>query len=182
MWLTSASYRLFRVLYYGRRASVLEIWEGTPVLRITARTRRPIRPFPGAYFKLSFSNVRRSFLGSWDVTPIWYDTTGSFTTDITFLLQAPAAKALQHRTLTLEGPLGHDIGLNRYETVLLVAKGVGIAGVLSHAYSLAYRRHQDERAKKAQRETDGQSKISILHSDRTRKVDIFWKLEYNSQE
>ncbi|KAH8743377.1 hypothetical protein F5883DRAFT_593232 [Diaporthe sp. PMI_573] len=49
--------------------------------------------------------------------------------------------------LFLDGPHGQDPQLRQYEIVVRVAKGLGIAGVLSAALSLVERRQHDLKAK-----------------------------------
>lgn len=68
----------------------------------------------------------------------------------------------------LDGPYGRDLKLETFETVLLFAKGIGIAGVLPHALQLVERfKHEDQAYRRA-----------ML----TRKVDLIWLLEENSQK
>jgi predicted ferric reductase len=66
------------------------------------------------------------------------------------------------------GPYGQDLHLDNYENVILVAQGIGIAGILPHALHLT-RRHFHKNA-------------AYRRGLATRRVDIFWLLEENSQE
>ncbi|KDN70497.1 hypothetical protein CSUB01_07942 [Colletotrichum sublineola] len=79
-------------------------------------------------------------------------------------------------SLLLDGPYGRNLELWNYETVILAAKGMGIAGILSSALCLLDRRNQDSEAKKDKKR--GQR----LFRDLTRKVAIVWTLEDNAQE
>lgn len=67
----------------------------------------------------------------------------------------------------IDGPYGQNFKLETYESVLLFAKGIGIAGVIPHALSLIERKTHKEQAYKR----------ALL----TRKVDIFWILEESNQ-
>ncbi|KAF3768214.1 hypothetical protein M406DRAFT_326813 [Cryphonectria parasitica EP155] len=103
--------------------------------------------------------------------------------DVSFLV---SRQERLHRTLRLadgdslylDGPYGQDHSLGRYETVILTAKGVGIAGVLSSALNLLERREHDSVAKDQMPHTRGPR----LFRDATRKVSIFWVLEHASQQ
>lgn len=74
----------------------------------------------------------------------------------------------------LDGPYGERLGLGRFELVMLVADGEGIAGVLSLALSILSRRKYDE-------EDKAQGSRSRLYCDKTRKVDLIWRLQDNEQ-
>ncbi|KAJ3559953.1 hypothetical protein NPX13_g9469 [Xylaria arbuscula] len=79
--------------------------------------------------------------------------------------------------LLLDGPYGQDLGLRHYETVIMAAKGIGIAGILTSALDLIEHQQHDSTVKKQR------SRIyKNLFRDSTRKVAIFWSLEHNSQE
>ncbi|KAL8367158.1 hypothetical protein RB599_010248 [Gaeumannomyces hyphopodioides] len=78
------------------------------------------------------------------------------------------------KSLLLDGPYGRNTDLWNYETVILAAKGMGIAGILSSALFLLDCRNLDLVAKKQTKKR--------LFRDRTRKVALVWALEDNSQE
>ncbi|KAI9774702.1 MAG: hypothetical protein M1839_001663 [Geoglossum umbratile] len=93
---------------------------------------------------------------------------------LTFLIQphcglsARLASQSFIQTVVLDGPYGQDLHLERYETVMLVAQGIGIAGVLPYAHHLAnWKLHQNSSYKRA-----------VM----TRKLDLYWVLEENYQE
>jgi Ferric reductase NAD binding domain len=72
-----------------------------------------------------------------------------------------------------------------YETVMLVAEGIGIAGVLPYAQHLAQRSHHDAQIKKSLKLASTPNKDDLrraLHRDTTRNVDLFLSLELNDQE
>ena len=67
-----------------------------------------------------------------------------------------------------DGPYGQDLHLERYETIMLVAQGMGITGVLPYAHHLAnWKLHKNTSYKRA-----------VM----TRKLDLYWLLEENYQE
>jgi predicted ferric reductase len=93
---------------------------------------------------------------------------------LTFLIQPQrglsARLAMQSsiRSVAFDGPYGQDLHLERYETVMLVAQGIGIAGVLPYAHHLTnWKFHKNKSHKRA-----------VM----TRKLDLYWLLEENYQE
>jgi hypothetical protein len=79
-------------------------------------------------------------------------------------------------SVLFDGPYGQDLHLERYKTVILVAKGIRIAGVLPYARHLAQRNCHDGKVKKLLRLTSVPNKGGLrnsLHRDTTRKVDLF---------
>jgi NAD(P)H-flavin reductase len=50
------------------------------------------------------------------------------------------------RSVILDRPYGKDLKLKDYKTVLLFAKGIGIAGVLTYTLSLVERRNHKNQA------------------------------------
>ncbi|CZR55712.1 uncharacterized protein PAC_05600 [Phialocephala subalpina] len=76
------------------------------------------------------------------------------------------------RTVTLDGPYGKDLHLDSYETVILVAKGIGIAGILP------YIRHMTDRKVLPDEYWAYQYRRGLI----TRKIDVYWVLEDNDQE
>lgn len=124
-----------------------------------------VRIYPGSYFFLIFAR-KRSVRGGWvhrlfkyDLTTsfprtlIWYKLRPSMALDgrgtkLTFLLPYQRRvsefygmrdKKKNTETLLLDGSYGRNMNLGNYESVVLVAKGMSIAGILSSAFSLTYR-------------------------------------------
>lgn len=109
----------------------------------------------------------------------WMTASRGSTKDISFLV--PNSKDLasylrrgRPLDVRLDGPYGVRLGLEQYELVVLVADGEGIAGVMSLVLSILCRRKWDE-------EDKTQGSWSRLYCDRTRKVDLVWKLQDNAQ-
>lgn len=73
--------------------------------------------------------------------------------------------------LLLDGPHRHDLGLETYDIVILTAEGSGISAVLPLMASLAARRAYDKSG----------NLDKTLFRDQTRRVDLFWWLDDNSQ-
>ncbi|KAF8846438.1 hypothetical protein BDZ45DRAFT_608980 [Acephala macrosclerotiorum] len=91
--------------------------------------------------------------------------------NLTFLIEprdgvtARLTKENALRHLSLDGPYGQDLQLERYDTVLLVAKGIGIAGLLSYAKQLIWWKSN-----------------TLQRRVITRKLDLYWELDNNDQE
>jgi hypothetical protein len=105
-------------------------------------------------------------------TPRIQDVSGSKAPSITILIQP--ANGLTRRIsnteflqgVSFEGPSGHSLPLEEYENVALVAKGIGLAGILSYAKHIIDLKYDPKRKRK------------VL----TRKLDLYWELDDNSQE
>jgi hypothetical protein len=104
-----------------------------------------------------------------------YTETGTHTS-LHFLLAHDKRHLEVGSDLLLDGPYGRNLKLWNYETVILVAKGVGIAGILSYALDLLSHRNINT----------GFTGSSLFRRkrgrDSTRKVAILWVLEDNAQE
>ena len=152
------------------------------MVRIKVRAKRPIRIFPGAYYKISTSEVTKNLITGRYTMAIWWDTNGHFSTDITFLLRLSQPETPRLDYITLDRPFGHDMELQNFEIVMLAAKGIGIAGVLPLALALSQRRQHNDTTKGKQRKEPDPNSSPFLHKNRTRKVNLFWKLNFNAQE
>ena len=73
--------------------------------------------------------------------------------------------------MIIDGPYGKDHHLEDYETVILVAKGIGIAGILPYVRHMTYRRVSKDKDFEAYRR-------GLI----TRKIDVFWVLGDNYEE
>ncbi|KAI1340611.1 hypothetical protein F5Y15DRAFT_45284 [Xylariaceae sp. FL0016] len=186
LWLVTTLFRFLRALHRG--VATTDIWKDGQIVRAQIRVRRPIKIYPGSYFYLYFpaAPFRLKIKGHpmnlawWDVA----DFQGSgYSSDLVFLmyrqgtLSALTRREGSFQRVILDGPYGQDLRLHDYENVMLVAKGPGIAGVLPHALHLAGRRMHDMKY-----DIDEQRERSARFRDKTRKVDLFWVLEDNSQQ
>jgi NAD(P)H-flavin reductase len=88
-------------------------------------------------------------------------------------------------SISFDGPYGQNLRLERYQTIILVSKGIGIAGVLPYAQHLLKRYFHNTEIKKQAESAEGDKKRDLwasLHRDATIKVDLLLKLDYNRQE
>lgn len=119
--------------------------------------------------------VRGRFQSHPYVLTWWDDSRNAM--KLEFLIQPQAgisAELISRRSIqnvTIDGLYGKDLHLERHETVILIAKGIGIAGVLPYLRNLTYRRVSKAKEHEAYRR-------SLI----TRKIDLFWVLEDNTQE
>lgn len=186
LYLTNCAIRLVWVIYQntgGRQAPehqvTLMTYERTGSgsisgLNLTVRLQRPRAIRAGQYYYVYFSDMglRRRFQGHPFVVS-WWDNSAEAVA-LSFLIQAQRGLSMTLatrktiRSVILDGPYGSDLRMENYETVLLFAKGIGIAGVLPYALSLVERKTHE----------DG----SYRRGQMTRKVDLIWILEENCQE
>jgi NAD(P)H-flavin reductase len=146
-------------------------------MRVSLRLRRPLKIRPGEYVYLFFSDMglRRNFQSHPYVITWWDNSLKAM--DLYFLIKPQCgmiAELLARksvRTVTVDGPYGKNLHLESYETVILVAKGIGIAGILPYVRHMTYRKVSKDQEHAAYRR-------GLI----TRKIDIYWVLEENSQE
>ncbi|KAJ0103727.1 uncharacterized protein J7T55_001743 [Diaporthe amygdali] len=105
-----------------------------------------------------------SLLTSYPMAALWYepDLDGRGSTVTFLVLHSGPLRSLCSRKgerLLMDGLYGQDLNLDSFKSVMLVARGAGIVGVLSIARTLWECRHDN-----------------VL-----RRVNIFWSLDRNSQ-
>lgn len=176
-------------------------------VKFTVRVSGHMQPDPGAYVYLRFSGLPRRY--TFQAHPfmiVWCehdvelrDDARQDVTHLTFLVQPQrglTARLFQElhffrawrpfqKMVSFDGPYGQDLHLERYETVILVANGMGIAGVLPYARYLALRLRHDGDIRKKLRLASTPNKAELrnsLYRDATRKVDLLWVLDFNRQE
>lgn len=173
---------------------------GPEAFKFVVRVPQQVSFDPGAYVYLYFGLQWRYRLQSQPLMVAWYEhgeEDGRHTTDLTFFVEPRGGltQALEKElqlshfpsalAVWFDGPYGQDLHLEQYETVMLAAKGIGIAGVLPYARHLLQRRFRDSKIKELLRLAATPNKQHLrnsLHRDATRKVDLFWELEQNRQE
>jgi hypothetical protein len=64
--------------------------------------------------------------------------------------------------ILLDGPYGHNLDVDSFDTVCLTAKGIGIVGILSFALGLTMQ--------------------GLREGNLSRNINLFWVLEHNYQE
>ncbi|KAK8144155.1 hypothetical protein G3M48_006241 [Beauveria asiatica] len=215
LWLSTSLFRVVRVSLYSTAAEIERLSETTDALLCTVRLTRAVKLRPGCHFYLYFPQNFYALLGfskynllqSFTVMALWHPTEEPrLVSSVSFLLSrhghhaTAISKLGEGSCVLLDGPYGQDLALERQENVILVAKGMGIAGVLHVALDLAIRRFHDnsvkdriEELKKLTRGTLDSAQSSHhrreiselrqikLFRDVTKKVIIFWSLEKNSQ-
>lgn len=165
---------------------------------------------PGEYLYLYFTSLRWRYRFQSHPFMITWCENGKETiegresdvTNLTFLIQPrsgltarlrrelrlselSSGKAKSRSPILFDGPYGQHLSLERYETVMLVAKGIGVAGVLPYAGYLMQRNYHDAEIKRLLRLESTPNKGELrnsLYRDATRKVDLFWELERNCHE
>jgi predicted ferric reductase len=180
------------------------------VIKVNVQVPRHESFKPGKYLYLYFTNLgwqyrfqSHPFMITWcEDSKETVDGKEFDVTNLTFLIQPRSGltarlcrelqlselsyrKANSRNSILFDGPYGQNLQLERYETVMLVAKGIGIAGVLPYAGYLMQRNCRDAEIKKLLRLESTANKDELrnsLHRDATRKVDLFWELELNRQE
>lgn len=154
-------------------------------------TELPIRPYPGCYFYVYFHHlaILDRFYGfatplySWEptqdkicdsekehVTKIC-DPEKEETTRLQFLIDSRFLNKSRTSRVSIAGPYGRNIHVERFETVLLIAEGLGVAGILPFALDLARRKSHRESWRPGRRP-----------EDLTQQVALVWKLEHSAQE
>ena len=191
LWGFNTIMRLARMAYYSLghkiepQAAVEHFYTGldestVSAIRLTIQLRRPLikRPIrPGQYAYLHFSDmgVRRRIQSHPYAIAWWDDSLNA--TSLSFLIQPQSGisteltsrKSVQ--TVYIDGPYGKDLKLDNCETVILIAKGIGIAGVLSYLRHMTYRR-----VSKAKEH--GSYRRGLI----TRNIDVYWIMEDNYQQ
>lgn len=156
-WLFTTIFRILKVLYSGRSGTILQLYGDADALQLTIRLAHPIKLQPGCYFYLFLPAFwfKYDIFQSCTAMAFWYppeDACGAVT-EITFLLSRRGnhgnaiSRLREGQPILLDGPYGMDYGLQKYETVILAVKGMGIAATLPLALSLATRQHHDERVR-----------------------------------
>ena len=168
-------------------ATFLTVSTSLHQMDIKPQASHSIRAFPGCYFYVFFPGPLPAYnlLHGIPLMVVWAKPeefrTGRVK-ELSFLI-APDGRhrgnsLLYTKTNTnirLEGPYGRDIGIHKYENVIMAAKGMGITGVLPFVLHLLsrYKHDLEVRANNSNEET---------FRDLTRTVQFFWWLEDNSQE
>jgi predicted ferric reductase len=205
LWVVSLLCRSYK---FTRRAKICDMWQDRDRQMTKLEVLVPWKVTrPGQYCYLSFPELSlRERIQSHPFVVAWWTESGS-DTKLTFLIEtqngltARLAREASLRSVQIEGPYGQDLPVEKYDNVMLVAKGVGIAGVLPYARFLAVRKLHDEKIKSLENMKFNNEKVhgiemeklnneiakSVekympLHRDHTRKIDVFWKLDDNDQE
>lgn len=213
-WMVTSTYRWFRSQRLD--AEVVKLYDQvqpnghttqaayTGAFLVKAKLRKSLLVHSGAYFYVYFhklplpERLRGYPMMVYNWSPL--NASGSWDSDLrrmvelTFLIHdRPHLSPLLtncRMPMTIEGPYGRDMRLYRFDTVCLVASGIGISGIMPVALSLADRSHYDQERKR-ELAKDFKEKSNLveekrhcslgIHQDRTRRLNIFWVLENNLQ-
>jgi hypothetical protein len=172
--------------------SVKDVSNYESVLHITLKIPdgETVQTFPGCYFYLHY--------GTWSSLTLWRGkaalafwssergSVGSSADSISLLLELKAGSSIEKwKHVRLDGPYGIPYKFEQVETVVLVARGLGIAGVLPYAAHLASRRRFDDHIR---REPEGRRPLqkkyrrNSVYNDLCNRVHLFWWLETVPQE
>lgn len=191
LWSSNAIVRWCKIFYdnFGGagnllrpQANVLHFFDSSgtrnvSAIRLTVLLKRPMKVHPGQYMYLFLSDmgVRRRIQAHPFVIAWWDDTMRA--TEISFLIEPSSGLSSKLigrdslRKVVMDGPYGKNLRLEDFETVILVAKGIGIAGIIPYVRSLTYRRVNKDKHHESYRR-------GMI----TRKIDLYWVLEDNCQE
>ncbi|KAJ8062059.1 hypothetical protein OCU04_009838 [Sclerotinia nivalis] len=191
LWSFNAIMRWGKIIYYNfggvghsltPQADIFHFYDDSKTrtvsaIRLTVLLRRPMKINPGQYMYLFLSDmgVRRRFQAHPFVIAWWDDSLKA--TKVSFLIEPSnglTSKLIGRgslRSVVMDGPYGKDLRLDNFETVILVAKGIGIAGIIPYVRSLTYRRVNKDK-----------NYDSYRRGLITRKIDLYWVLEDNCQE
>lgn len=191
IWAASILLWFTRQQFFSTKATVLSTSaDGVICLNL----KNGVRLFPGCYFYVFLPGryLKYDFFQSYPVMVLWYKMNKPITSDnnvsgndvadredVTLLVsrQGRLGKLQLHENenIILDGPYGQDPGLGQYEVVILMAKGIGIAGVLSSALNLFERQQHDSvvTSQMSEKETT-QGQGSQLFRDVTRQIAILW--------
>ncbi|KAK2778959.1 FAD-binding domain-containing protein [Colletotrichum kahawae] len=149
----------------GAVQQVVQLGDATVV---QVQSKKALRTYPGCYYYIipsAFSIAANTphLVYHWEKidTGVEAYTTTTTTSDIFLLVQDSPEWIKQKVQVLLDGPYGYNARPEKYETVVLVAQGRGIAGVLPAASHIA--------------------RIS-RRSRITRRIDLQWKLDQNDDE
>ncbi|KAK7954384.1 ferric reductase transmembrane component 4 precursor [Apiospora saccharicola] len=210
LWAILTLARIFRIIYLGTSVTVAAQSRNGDMVQIQVDTKRRIMITPGSYFYLfcwgtlcvhdiSQGRPLMAIPAGDDA-----DATLKGALSLTFIVpigSSPVlAKALRKGNhLILDGPYGQSPPLGSFENVILAAQGSGILTALPMATFIASRKRCDSlsrsRLLQVQERSDMQTTSDPesetrrmdevprrLFRDLTRKIDIYWILDSNSDE
>ncbi|KAI1159281.1 hypothetical protein F5B18DRAFT_655790 [Nemania serpens] len=151
--LFSGLVRVFRAWFFSTKATVTDIYlDDSGASRFVVSTKRPMRILPGKYLYVLMTG---SFWFSFHSYPLMAvpSSPGSAqgNSELMFCV-TDASKSIRGlkigQKLWLDGPYGPGLRLETCENLVLVARGIGILGILPIALHIASRKQQDARKSK----------------------------------
>lgn len=171
LWAASTTVRIVRGWRYGGEAEAWSVGDRDTeyeAVRVKVHMRHAMATRPGNYFYLFLPGLRHRFQSRAAPVAWWDPGEREVTRNITFLLEKRwASRLLQTPTPVMDGPYGRDFDFDRYPKVVLLADGMGIAGVLPFALSMISRKQVEWEAGSA--------------LNKTHKLFLFWELDDPSQ-
>ncbi|GKU05314.1 unnamed protein product [Fusarium langsethiae] len=168
IWLIFTLHGRYRLHFRPLIGKVAVISKDLNTTKIEVALDCPVRVPPGSYFNIFFPSLLGYSLKPHPAMAFWHvpdTTTPSYClSTVSFLLAhrnscaAALARLQEGDRIRLEGPFGQKMDLSSYESVMLVAQGNGIAGVLPIALELAERRRHDDLIKSRIRELTKEAK------------------------
>ncbi|KAK7920695.1 ferric-chelate reductase [Apiospora marii] len=210
LWAILTLARIFRIIYLGTSVTVAAQSRNGDMVRIQVDTKRRVLITPGSYFYLfcwgtlcvhDISQGRPLM-----AIPAGDDADAALkgALSLTFIVpigSSPGlAKALRKgNRLILDGPYGQSPPLGSFENVILAARGSGILTALPMATFIASRKRCDNLSRSHLLQVQERSNMQTtsdpesetrrmdevprrLFRDLTRKIDIYWILDSNSDE
>ncbi|KAK8036651.1 ferric reductase NAD binding domain-containing protein [Apiospora rasikravindrae] len=210
LWAILTLARLFRIIYLGTSVTVTAQSRNGDMVRIQVDTKRRILITPGSYFYLfcwgtlcvhDISQGRPLMaIPAGDVA----DATLKGALSLTFIVPIGSSPGLAKELrkgnhLILDGPYGQSPPLGSFENVILAARGSGILTALPMATFIAARKRCDNLSRSRLLQVQERSEMQTtsdpgsetrrmdevprrLFRDLTRKIDIYWILDSNSDE
>lgn len=184
--LPTYAYGVRWMVYYGIGVTVQNVHVDPPITRLHLQARYPIRLFPGCYFYIRrpwfFFREGSALMLLWSGPE---QIASAKVTDLHFLALQEGSRLKwlknveEKDSLLLDGPYGRDLHLQKYETVVLTARGKGITSILPLMLHLtARKKHDDDIRTRFGSEATPDS----MFLDVTRKVDLIWILDKNEEQ
>ena len=164
LWLLNCGFRLYSIVRRSRGAFA-SIEELKKAVKISVHVQDDVQTRLGQYYYLYFPDYPLPY--KFQAHPLMVmrcDKIKKGYTTLVFVMERQEGISHTlgregHTRVILDGPWGIDLGLERYERVILVGEGIGIAGLLSCAF------HLGERMLMRSNESQGL---------RTKKLDLYW--------
>ncbi|KAF5139535.1 hypothetical protein E5D57_003331 [Metarhizium anisopliae] len=148
--------------------------EGQDGRVLNIQLKKPIKVRPG-YFYIRAPELSPA-MQSQPIHMLWWQPNAPSIQHFAVLTdQVKRAPSLRRFPIRLDGPYQEDLHLGKYEAVMFVAQGPALSRVLPHLLYLTTRITRDKFAKVQ----SNRWYLDGLFSEKTRKVDLYWKMDQN---
>jgi hypothetical protein len=172
LWLISSS---FRLVTYFRRGRATAIFDDQSGFILNIQLKRPVSAEPG-YFYMRGSRLSPE-MQSQAIPMLWWQPNANSVQHFSVLTDGESRTSDHGRfPVQLDGPYREDLHLGKYEAVMFIAQGSAIGRVLPHLLCLTARMVRDKNSKEA----GNRWYLDGLFGDKTRKVDLYWQMDRNS--